>query len=83
MLKAFALITLIQVPAPTQDLAPGTRYDARVPTLEQVAGHARRLTVGRLASHRKGPQRGEEPGQGTHVEEADLRQCPEAATGQR
>lgn len=45
MLKAFALITLIQVPAPTQDLAPGTRYDARVPTLEQVAGHDFRAEV--------------------------------------
>ncbi|MEE2846778.1 MAG: M14 family zinc carboxypeptidase [Gemmatimonadota bacterium] len=45
MLKAFALIALIQVPAPTQDLAPGTRYDARVPTLEQVAGHDFRAEV--------------------------------------
>ncbi len=39
MLKALALIALIQVPPPTQDLAPGTRYDASIPTLEQVTGH--------------------------------------------
>ena len=39
MLNALALVALIQVPAPTQDLAPGTRYDAAIPTLEQVAGH--------------------------------------------
>ena len=39
MLNALALVALIQVPAPTQDLAPGTRYAAAIPTLEQVAGH--------------------------------------------
>ena len=39
MLKAFALFALTQVPAPTQELSPGTRYDASIPTLVQVAGH--------------------------------------------
>jgi len=39
MLKALALVILMQVPAPTQELAPGTRYDTSIPTLEQVAGH--------------------------------------------
>jgi len=39
MLKVLALIILMQVPAPTQVLAPATRYDASIPTLEQVAGH--------------------------------------------
>ena len=34
---AFAL--LIQVPAPAQELAPGTAYDPAIPTLEQVVGH--------------------------------------------
>ncbi len=27
------------MPAPTQELSPGTRYDASIPTLGQVAGH--------------------------------------------
>lgn len=39
MLTALALAALIQVPAPTQELAPGTRYDPDIPTLEEVAGH--------------------------------------------
>jgi len=39
MLTALALAALIQVPAPTQELAPGTRYDADIPTLEEVVGH--------------------------------------------
>ncbi|MEE2899761.1 MAG: M14 family zinc carboxypeptidase [Gemmatimonadota bacterium] len=45
MLKAIALAALIQVPAPSQELAPGTRYDASIPTLEQVAGHGLREEI--------------------------------------
>jgi hypothetical protein len=45
MLKAIALAALIQVPAPNQELAPGTRYDASIPTLEQVAGHGLREEI--------------------------------------
>ena len=45
MLKAFALFALIQVPAPTQELSPGTRYDALIPTLVQVAGHDFRAEI--------------------------------------
>ena len=36
---------MLQVPAPTQELSPGTRYDASIPTLEQVAGHDFREAV--------------------------------------
>ena len=39
MLSTLILAALVQVPAPTQELAPGTRYDASIPTLEQVVGH--------------------------------------------
>jgi hypothetical protein len=39
MLGTLALATLLQVPAPTQELAPGTRYDPAIPTLEEVVGH--------------------------------------------
>ncbi len=41
MLGAFVLAALIQVPPQTRlsELAPGTRYDPDVPTLEQVVGH--------------------------------------------
>ena len=39
MLTALALAALIQVPAPTQELAPGTSYDPDIPTLEEVVGH--------------------------------------------
>ncbi len=39
MLSSLLFATLIQVPAPTQELAPGTRYDASIPTLEDVVGH--------------------------------------------
>ena len=45
MLKAIALAALIQVPAPSQELAPGTRYDSSIPTLEQVAGHGLREEI--------------------------------------
>jgi len=41
MLGAFVLAALIQAPPQTRlpELAPGTRYDPDVPTLEQVVGH--------------------------------------------
>jgi hypothetical protein len=45
MLTALALAALIQVPAPTQELAPGTRYDPSIPTLEQVVGHDFRKVI--------------------------------------
>ncbi|NJD18014.1 MAG: hypothetical protein FIA95_01830 [Gemmatimonadetes bacterium] len=38
MLTSLAFALLLQVP-PTPELAPGTRYDPAIPTLEQVAGH--------------------------------------------
>lgn len=40
---AFALLT--QVPAPAQQLAPGTAYDPAIPTLEQVVGHGFREEI--------------------------------------
>ena len=36
---SLALLALLQLPAPTQELAPGTTYDPGIPTLEQVVGH--------------------------------------------
>ncbi len=39
MLTPLLLASLLQVPQPTQELSPGTRYDPSIPTLEQVAGH--------------------------------------------
>ena len=39
MLGPLLFAALIQVPAPTQELAPGTRYDSTIPTLEAVVGH--------------------------------------------
>lgn len=39
MLATLALAALIQVPAPMQELSPGTRYDASIPTLADVVGH--------------------------------------------
>jgi hypothetical protein len=39
MLRALAFAALVQVPAPTQELAPGTRYDPSIPTLQEVVGH--------------------------------------------
>ena len=39
MLSALVLATLVQVPLPTQDLAPGTSYDPSIPTLVDVVGH--------------------------------------------
>lgn len=45
MLTALALAALMQVPAPTQDLAPGTSYDPAIPTLEEVVGHSFREEI--------------------------------------
>ena len=39
MLATLALATAIQLPAQVPELAPGTRYDPAIPTLEQVVGH--------------------------------------------
>jgi Zinc carboxypeptidase len=39
MLGTLVFAALIQLPPSLQDLAPGTRYDPSIPTLEQVAGH--------------------------------------------
>ena len=39
MLSTLALATVVQLPAQVQELAPGTRYDPAIPTLEEVAGH--------------------------------------------
>jgi hypothetical protein len=38
-IASLAVLALLQVPAPAQELAPGTTYDPGVPTLEQVVGH--------------------------------------------
>jgi hypothetical protein len=45
MLRALAFAALVQVPAPTQELAPGTRYDPSIPTLEEVVGHDLREVI--------------------------------------
>ncbi len=39
MLGTLVLAAIMQVPAPTQELAPGTRYDPAIPTLTEVVGH--------------------------------------------
>ena len=39
MLGTLALLVTLQVPAPTQELVPGARYDPAIPTLQQVVGH--------------------------------------------
>ena len=39
MLGTLVLAALMQLPAPTQELAPGTRYDPAIPTLTEVVGH--------------------------------------------
>jgi len=39
MPSAFLIAVLLQVPPPAQELAPGTRYDPSIPTLEDVVGH--------------------------------------------
>lgn len=45
MLAALGLAVAVQVPPPSQELAPGTRYDPSIPTLEQVAGHGVREEI--------------------------------------
>ena len=47
MLSALALATVIQVSPQVQELAPGTRYDPDIPTLEEVAGHDFREAITR------------------------------------
>ena len=39
MLSTLALATVVQVSPQVQELAPGTRYDPDIPTLEEVVGH--------------------------------------------
>jgi hypothetical protein len=39
MLTAMILATVLQVPSPIQELAPGAQYDPAIPTLEEVVGH--------------------------------------------
>ena len=39
MLTTIVLAALLQVPSPTQDLAPGVQYDPAIPTLADVVGH--------------------------------------------
>ena len=39
MLGTLALLAVLQVPEPTQELWPGARYDPMIPTLEAVVGH--------------------------------------------
>lgn len=45
MIGTLVLAALVQVPAPTQDFVPGTRYDPAIPTLESVVGHAPREEI--------------------------------------
>ena len=45
MLSTLALATVIQVSPQVQELAPGTRYDPDIPTLEEVVGHDFREVV--------------------------------------
>jgi hypothetical protein len=45
MLTPLLFASLLQVPSPTQELAPGTRYDPAIPTLQQVAGHDPREAI--------------------------------------
>lgn len=45
MIAPLLLASLMQVPAPTQELAPGTRYDPAIPTLEEVVGHDVRAEI--------------------------------------
>ncbi len=39
MVTAIMLAALLQVPSPTQELAPGAQYDPNIPTLDEVVGH--------------------------------------------
>jgi hypothetical protein len=45
MLTILVLAALVQVPVPSQELAPGTRYNSAIPTLEDVAGHDFRAEI--------------------------------------
>jgi hypothetical protein len=45
MIVPLLFAALLQVPEPAQPLAPGTRYDPAIPTLEQVAGHGFREKI--------------------------------------
>ncbi len=45
MLSTLALALMLQVPTAQQPLAPGTRYDPDIPTVEQVTGHDVREAV--------------------------------------
>jgi hypothetical protein len=45
MLTPLVLASLLQVPAPTQELSPGTVYAPAVPTLERTVGHDFRSEV--------------------------------------
>ncbi|MDP2959715.1 MAG: M14 family zinc carboxypeptidase [Longimicrobiales bacterium] len=45
MVAPLILAALLQVPQAAQELAPGTRYDPAIPTLEQVAGHGFREEI--------------------------------------
>ena len=45
MLSTLALAAALQAPAQAQELAPGTRYDPGIPTLDEVAGHGFREVV--------------------------------------
>ena len=45
MIGPLLLAALVQLPAPTQELAPGTRYDPSIPTLTDVVGHAVREEI--------------------------------------
>jgi hypothetical protein len=39
MLGTLLLAAVLQLPVPTQELAPGTQYDPSVPTLQDIVGH--------------------------------------------
>jgi len=39
MLRTLALVAALALPVQAQELAPGTRYDASIPTLRSVVGH--------------------------------------------
>ena len=45
MIGTLALLALIQLPEPAQELWPGARYDPAIPTPEQVVGHGFREEI--------------------------------------
>lgn len=45
MVSPLLLAALLQLPASAQELAPGTRYDPAIPTVEQVVGHGVRDAI--------------------------------------